>query len=99
MLSVRSFSGVAMRGLVERKIANDPGAALDGRIEIHASAMEFHKGAHQRQAEARAAMPRAVGAALEPVEHLVLDVRRNAGAFVHDGKSHAVLGAPGAHRD
>ena len=55
-------------------------------FDAHLAAMQFDEGAHQRQAEAGAAMTRAVGMALEPVEHLVLDVGRNAGAVIADGE-------------
>ena len=67
-------------------------------IDAHLAAMQFDKGAHQRQPEAGAAMPRAVGMAFEPVEHLVLDLGRNARAGIGHGEDDAVLGAPGADR-
>ena len=65
-----------VRVLVDRKVAGDRGAFADHRIDAHLAAVQFDEGAHQRQAEAGAAMTRAVGVALEPVEHLVLDVSR-----------------------
>ena len=51
-----NFGGVSVGGLVKRKITHDPGAALGGGIEMHAPAMEFHEGTHQRKAQAGAAM-------------------------------------------
>src|SRR4029079_9156609 len=95
----RSFGGVAMRVLVDGKVAGDRGAVADHRIDAHLAAMQFDKGAHQRQAEAGAAVTRTVGVALEPVEHLVLYLRRNAGAAIADGEDHAMLGTPRADRD
>src|SRR5918995_273151 len=79
MSLIRSFGGVAMSVLVDRKVAGDRGALADHRIDADLAAMQFDKGAHQRQAEAGAAVTRAVRVALEPVEHLVLYVSRNAG--------------------
>src|ERR1039457_705116 len=74
----RSFRGVAMRSLINRKVARDGRAFADDRIDAHLASVQFDERAHQRQAEAGAAMPRTVGITLEPVEHLVFDVRRNA---------------------
>src|SRR6202171_384089 len=85
----RSFRGVAMRSLIDRKIARDGRALADDRIDAHLASVQFDKRTHQRQAEAGAAMPRAVGMALEPVEHLVLDVRRNARTGIGDGEDDA----------
>src|SRR6267378_8602484 len=75
----RSFRGVAMRSLIDRKVARDGRAFADNRIDAHLASVQFDKGAHQRQAEAGAAMPRSIGMTLEPVEHLVFDVGRNSG--------------------
>src|SRR5437763_11554803 len=87
-----------MRGLVSRKVARDGRALADDGINAHLASVQFDKGAHQRQPEARAAMPRAVGMAFEPVEHLVLDLGRNARAGIDHGEDDAVLAAPGADR-
>src|ERR1700685_4162307 len=95
----RSFRGVAMHGLIDRKVAGDGGAPADDRIDAHLAAMQFDKGAHQRQAEAAAAMPCPVGMTLEPVEYLVLDVGRNARTGISHGENDAVFGAPGAQAD
>src|SRR6202522_2844647 len=95
----RSFRGVAMHGLIDRKVAGDGGALADDRIDAHLAAMQFDKGAHQRQAEAGAAMPRPVGMTLEPVEYLVLDVGRNARAGIGHRENDAVFGSPGAQAD
>ena len=46
----------------------------------HRAAMQLDEGAHDRQAEAGAAMARAVRMGLEPVEHPVLHLGRDAGA-------------------
>src|SRR4051812_33830903 len=94
-----SFRGVTMRGLVDREVARDGRAFTDDRIDADLAAVQFDKGAHQRQAEAGAAVPRAVGMALEPVEYLVLDVGRNARPGVGHGEGHIVLGAPGGEAD
>ena len=53
--------------------------------------MQLHEGAHQRQAEASAAMARAERVGLEPIEHLVLHVRRDAGPVIGDREYHGVL--------
>ena len=44
--------------LVDREVAGHRRALADGRIDAHLAAMQFDEGAHQRQAEAGAAMPR-----------------------------------------
>src|SRR6266540_3102838 len=99
MSRARSFGGVAMRVLVDRKVAGDRRALADHGIDAHLAAVQLDKGTHQRQAEAGAAVTRAVGVALEPVEHLVLHLSRNAGAGIAYGKDHAMLGPPRADRD
>src|ERR1700760_1373884 len=88
-----------MRVLVDWKVARHSRALADDRIDAHLASMQFDKGAHQRQAEAGAAVTRAVGMALEPVEYLVLDVRRDARAGIGDAEDDTVLGAPGADGD
>src|SRR5216684_8343999 len=95
----RSFSGVAMRSLIDRKVAGDGCAFADDRIDAHLASMHFDKGAHQRQAEAGAAMPRAVGMTLEPIEHLVFDIGRDAGTGIGHSEDDAVFGSPGAQAD
>src|SRR5450755_708072 len=95
----RSFSGVAMRSLIGREVARDGRALADDRIDAHLASVQFDKGAHQRQSEAGAAMPRAVGMALEPVEHLVLDVGRNARTGIGHIENDVVFGSPGAEAD
>src|SRR6202521_3208271 len=95
----RSFRGVAMRSLIDRKVAGHGRAPSADRIDAHLASVQFDKGAHQRQAEAGAAMPRPVGMTLEPVEYLVFDIGRNAGAGICHGENHAVLGSPGAQAD
>src|SRR3954468_17205285 len=99
MSLARSFGGVAMRVLVDRKVARDRRALADYRIDAHLAAVQLDEGAHQRQAEAGATVPRAVGMALEPVEHLVFHVSRNAGAAIADGEYHSMRGPLGADRD
>src|SRR5829696_4485404 len=99
MSLIRSFGGVAMGVLVDRKVAGDRRALADHRIDANLAAMQFDKGAHQRQAEAGAAVTRTVGVALEPVEHLVFHVSRNARAAIADGEDHAMFGPPRADRD
>src|SRR3954469_15243930 len=98
MSLARSFGGVAMRVLVDREVAGDRRALADHRIDTHLAAVQFDERAHQRQAEAGAAMTRALGVAFEPVEHLVLDVGWNAGAGIADGENDTMLGPPRADR-
>src|SRR5450756_23990 len=95
----RSFRGVAMRSLIGRKVARDGRALADDRIDAHLASVKLDKGADQRQAEAGAAMPRAVGMALEPVEHLVLDVGRNARTGIGHRENDAVFGPLRAKAD
>src|SRR5437868_371019 len=95
----RSFRGVALYSLVGREVASDGRALADGRINTHLAAVQFDKGAHQRQAETGAAVPRPVGMALKPVEHLVLDVGRNAWTGIGHGKDHRVIGPLRANAD
>src|ERR1700692_848342 len=95
----RSFRGVAMRGLIDWEGAGHARTRADDRIDAHLASVQFDKGAHQRQAEAGAAVPRAVGVAFEPVEYLVLDVGRNARTGVGHGEDDAVFGPDGAEAD
>src|SRR5450755_1363534 len=95
----RSFRGVAMRGLIDRKVARDGRALADDRIDAHLASVQFDKRAYQRQAEAGAAVPRAMGMALEPVEHLVLDVGRNPRTGIGHAENDAVLGPSCAETD
>src|ERR1700687_5351699 len=95
----RSFSGVAMRSLIDRKVARDGRAFADDRIDANLASVQLDKGAHQRQAEAGAATPRAVRMRLEPVEHLVLDVGRNARTGIGHGEDDTVLAPTRAQAD
>src|SRR5438445_12902150 len=99
MSQARSFGGVAMRVLVDREVAAHRRALADAGIDAHLAAVQFDKGAHQRQAEAGAAVPRAVGMALEPVEHLVLHIGWNAGAGIGHRENDAMLVPPRADGD
>src|SRR4029077_20338898 len=92
----RSFRGVAMRGLVDREVAGHGRALAYGGIDAHLAAVQLDKGAHQRQAEPGAAMPGPLRVALEPVEHLVLGLGRNAWSGVGHREHHAVLASPRA---
>src|SRR5262249_8490501 len=65
-------------GMIEREDAGDRGAAADGGFERHRAAVQLHERAHQGQAEARAAVARAERMGLEPIEHLVLYIGRDA---------------------
>src|ERR1051326_3107674 len=96
MSGTRSFRGVAMR-LIDREFAGHGRPLARNRIDPDLAAMQFDKGTHQRQAEARAAMPRAVGMTLEPVEHLVLHLRRDAGSAIAHRAPHAAARPPRPH--
>src|SRR5215470_2440924 len=89
----------SLLAFAKRKHAGDGGAAADRRIERHRAAMQLHEGAHQRQAKAGAAMPRAEGMGLEPIEYLVLHVGRDAGAIVGDREYHRILEPLGRERN
>src|SRR5229473_6432975 len=95
----RSFRGVAMRSLIDRKVARDGRALAHDRIDAHLASMQFDERADERQAETGAAMPRAVGMTLEPVEYLILDIRRNSRPGVGHGENDAVLASSGAQAD
>src|SRR5437867_11371822 len=86
-------------GLSERKYAGYGGTAADRRIECYRAAMQLHKGAHQRQAKAGAAMPRAEGMGFEPIEYLVFHVGRDAGAIVGNREHHGILEPLGRQRN
>src|SRR6266403_3369917 len=94
-----SFRGVAMRRLIDRKIARDGRAFADDGIDAHLASVQLDEGAHQLQAEAGATVPRPVGMTLEPVEYLVLDVGRNARTGVGHAENDSVFGSPGAQAD
>src|SRR5882724_9478238 len=94
-----SLRGAPMRSLIDREVARDGRALADDRIDAHLTPVQFDEGAHQRQAEAGAAVPRSVGMTLEPVEHLVFDVRRDARTGVGYAENDAVFGSVGAQAD
>src|SRR5439155_26336376 len=96
MCMSRSHRCASMRGLCARKVAGHRRALADHRNAAHLAAVQFDKGAYQRQAESGAAMPRSVGVTLEPVEHLVLDIGRDAGTAIGHGEDDAVFSSPGA---
>src|SRR5262245_17666990 len=85
----------SLGGVVERENAGDRGAAADRRFERHRAAVQLHKGADQGEAEARAAMARAERMGFEPIEHLVLYVRRNAGPTIRHREHDGILAALG----
>src|SRR3954452_12453817 len=89
----------SLAGLSKREHAGDGGAAPDRRVERHGAAVQPHKGAHQRQAQASAAMPRAEGVGLEPIEYLILHIRRDAGAVVGNREHHGILEPLGCERN
>src|SRR5256886_16225796 len=72
----------SLGGVIEREDAGDRGAAADGGFERHRAAMQLDERAHQGQAEARAAVARAERMGLEPIEHLVLYIGRDAGPAI-----------------
>ena len=57
--------------LVDRKVADDRGAFADHRVDAHLAAMQFDKGAYQRQAEAGAALllGGAIGNLIDPIQY------------------------------
>jgi len=61
--------------------------------------VQLDEGTHERQAEAGAAMPRPVGMTLEPVEHLVFDIGRDARTGVGHAENDSVFGSFGAQAD
>src|SRR5215470_5072593 len=89
----------SLAGLSKREHAGDGGTAPDRRVERHRAAVQLHKGAHQRQAQAGAAMPRAKGVRFEPIEYLVLHIGRDAGAVVGNRKYHSILEPLGRERN
>src|SRR5262245_24336687 len=89
----------SLAGLSEREHAGDGGATPDRRVERHRAAVQLHKRAHQRQAEASAAMTRAEGVGLEPIEYLILHIGRDAGAVVGNRKYHSILESLGRERN
>src|ERR1035437_3369488 len=63
-----------------REHAGHRGALPERGVDRHRAAVQLDERAHQREPEAGAAVLRAHRVGLEPVEHLVLRLRRNAGA-------------------
>src|SRR6266550_3391004 len=86
-------------GLSEREHAGNGGATPDRRVERHRATVQLHEGAHQRQAEASAAMTRAEGVGLEPIEYLILHIGRDAGAMVGNREYHGILEPLGRERN
>ncbi len=74
-----------------REDAGHGGAAADRGIDRHRPAVQLDERAHQREAQAGAAVARAERVGLEPVEHLVADVGRDARALVGDHEHDRVL--------
>src|SRR5215468_3038011 len=72
----------SLGGVIEREDAGDRGAAADGGFERHRAAVQLDERAHQGQAEARTAVARAERVSLEPIEHLVLYIGRDAGSAI-----------------
>src|SRR5262245_38965514 len=89
----------SLAGLPEREHAGDGGATPDRRVERHRAAVQLHKGAHQRQAEASAAMTRAEGVGLEPIEYLVLHIGRYSWTVVGNREHHGILKPLGRERN
>src|SRR5215831_10746036 len=98
----------SLGGMIEWEDAGHRGAAADGGFERHRAAVQLHERAHQGEAEARTAVARAERMGLEPIEHLVLYVGRDAGAAIGhreydgvpaplDGKSNDLAAGRKAH--
>src|SRR5262249_14778585 len=87
MISRGGFLGAVL----EREDAGHGGAAADRRLKRHRAAVQLDEGAHQGKAEARAAVAGAERMGLEPVEHLVLHVGRDAGPAVGHREHHRIL--------
>src|SRR3954463_4479924 len=103
-LALRAAMAIASRrgplaGMAEREHAGDRGAAADGGVEGHRAAVQLDEGAHERKSEAGAAVMRAQGICLEPIEHPVLHVRRDAGALVRNREHQGVLQPLGRQRN
>src|SRR5215475_12524053 len=88
-----------LAGLSEREHAGHGGTAPDCRVERHRTAVQLHKGAHQRQAQASAAMTRAEGVGLEPIEYLILHIGRYSGTVVGNREHHGILKPLGRERN
>src|SRR5689334_22409026 len=75
----------------QREDAGDGGPAADDRIELHAAAVQLDEGAHDREAEARAAVLGAERVALETVEHPLADRVGDARAAIGDAEDDRAL--------
>ena len=81
----------------ERQLEHERGAALGRVFDAQVAALGEEDLARHGQAEARA-LARRLGRE-EPVEDLLLDRARDAGAVVHEPDLDGPLEAPGLHRD
>src|SRR5262249_35168884 len=72
----------SLGGGVGRGDAGDRGAAADAGSDRPQAAVQPDERAHQGEAEARAAVARAERVSLEPIEHLVLYIGRDAGPAI-----------------
>src|ERR1700737_3428882 len=77
--------------MIERKHAGDGGAAAHGGFERDRSAMQLDEGAHQREPQSGATVPRTERMGLEPIEHLVLHIGGNARAAISHGEYKGIL--------
>src|SRR6516225_10559887 len=88
-----------LRAVVEREDAGDCGAAPHCGVERDRPAMQLDKRAHQRETQAGAAVVGAERMGLEPIEHLVLYVGRNAGTAIRDREDERILETLGGERN
>src|SRR5262245_41194690 len=89
----------SLGALIEREDAGHRGAAADGGFERHRAAVQLHERTHQGEAEARAAVARAERMGLEPIEHLVLYIGRDAGSAIGHREQDGIPGPLGGKRN
>src|SRR5215472_15857693 len=86
MVVIRLLGRIPRRFGSEREGAYHGGALLRNGIYPNRAVVQFDERSHDRQSETGAVMMGAVGIGFKPVEHLVLDIARDARAAIFDGE-------------
>src|SRR3954449_3511302 len=97
--AVSSSRGGPLGALVEREHTGHGGAEADIGLQRDAAAMQLDEGTHERKPKPGAAVMRAQRIRLEPVEHPVLHVRRDAWAAIGDREHHGIRAPYGRERN
>src|SRR6516165_5169269 len=88
-----------LRAVVEREDAGDGSPAPHRGFERHRPAMQLDERAHQRKTQAGAAVAGAERMGLEPIEHLILYIGRNAGTAIRNREDERIFETLGRKRN